>query len=73
LQLQKCDHWPTKTEASDGCRFLNPCEEMDYGEQIFEDPDTHRLVGTTPAAIWHIRICALNADPLVNEREKRAK
>ena len=25
------------------------------------------------AAIWHIRICALNADQLVNERAKRAK
>ena len=24
-------------------------------------------------AIWHIRICALNADHLVNERSKRAK
>ena len=70
---KKSDHWPTKTETAAGCRFLNPCEEVDYGDQIFEDPDTHRLVGTTPTAIWHIRICALNADQLVNERAKRAK
>lgn len=70
---KKSNHWPNKAETAAGCRFLNPCEEMDYGEQIFEDPDTNRLVGTTPAAIWHIRICALNADHLVNERAKRTK
>lgn len=70
---KKSNHWPNKAETAAGCRFLNPCEELDYGDQIFEDPDTHRLVGTTPAAIWHIRICALNADQLVNERSKRAK
>ena len=70
---KKSNHWPTKTEAAAGCRFLNPCEELDYGEQIFEDPDTHRLVGTTPAAIWHIRMCGLNADHLVNERARRTK
>ena len=70
---KKSDQWPKKAEAAVGCRFLNPCEEMDYGEQIFEDTDSHRLVGTTPAAVWHIRICALNSDHLVNERAKRAK
>lgn len=32
---KKSDHWPNKTESAAGCRFLNPCEEMDYGEQIF--------------------------------------
>jgi len=70
---KKSDAWPTKEERDAGCRFLNPCEEMDYGEQIFEDPVTHRLIGTTPAAIWHIRICGLNADRLINERSRRAK
>ena len=70
---KKFNHWPNSEEAAAGCRFLNPCEEMDYGEQIFEDPNTHRLAGTTPAAIWHIRMCGLNADHLVNERAKRAK
>jgi hypothetical protein len=69
---KKSHHWPTKMEADAGCRFLNPCEEMDYGEQIFENAETHRLIGVTPAAIWHIRMCALNADHLVNERTKRA-
>jgi hypothetical protein len=70
---KKSDTWPTKAEFAAGCRFLNPCEEMDYGEQIFEVPGTHRLVGTTPAAVWHIRVCGLNADHLVNERRKRAE
>lgn len=69
---KKLDHWPNKAEHAAGCRFLNPCEEMDYGEQIFEDPGTHRLMGTTPAAIWHIRMCGLNADHLINERAKRS-
>lgn len=70
---KKGDHWPTKAESRADCRFLNPCEEQDYGEVIFEDPVTHKLIGTTPAAIWHIRICALNADHLVRERKKRAE
>ncbi len=70
---KKSDIWPNKEELAAGCRFLNPCEELDYGEQIFEDPETHRLVGTTPAAIWHIRVCGLNADNLVHERKRRAE
>jgi len=70
---KKGDHWPSKMERAAGCQFLNPCEEMDYDEQIYEDPAAHRLVGVTPAARWHIRICGLNADHLVNERAKRAE
>jgi hypothetical protein len=70
---KKSDTWPSKAELAAGCRFLNPCDEMDYGEQIFEDPTTHRLVGITPAAKWHIRICGLNADRLIEERRRRAK
>lgn len=70
---KKSDHWPNHAEKVAGCRFLNPCEETDYGEQIFEDVVSHRLVGTTPAAKWHIRMCALNAHHLVAERKKRAE
>lgn len=71
---KKSDHWPTTAaEKKAGCRFLNPCKEMDYSEQICEDPITHRLVGVTRAAIWHIRICGLNAEHLVHERAKRAE
>lgn len=70
---KKRNSWPTKTEAREGARFLNPCAEVDYGEQIFELPDSHIVVGVTPAAQWHIRKCGLNADHLVHERALRAK
>ena len=70
---KKSDAWPTKAELAAGCRFLNPCQEMDYGEQIFEKSDTHELVGLTTAARWHIRVCGLNADHLIQERRRRAK
>jgi hypothetical protein len=70
---KKSDNWPNKAELAAGCRFLNPCEEMDYGEQIFEDPQTRELIGVTPAARWHIRICGLNANHLIEERRRRAK
>jgi len=70
---KKSDHWPNKAELAAGCRFLNPCEEMDYNAQIFEDPQTHKLIGVNPAAIWHIRICGLNSDRLIEERRRRAR
>lgn len=70
---KKRNSWPTKTEARAGARFLNPCKEIDYGEQIFEMPGSHILVGVTPAAQWHIRKCGLNADHLVHERALRAE
>ncbi len=68
---KKSNHWPTRKELASGFRFLNPCKEMDYGSQIFENPTTHELIGTTPAARWHIRMCGLNAEHLVQERAKR--
>jgi hypothetical protein len=70
---KKSDIWPSNAERKAGCRFLNPCEEVDYGEQVFEDPITHRLMGTTTAAKWHIRVCGLNADHLVYERARRSE
>ena len=30
-------------------------------------------MGTTRAAVWHIRVCGLNADHLVYERRRRAE
>ena len=70
---KKSDMWPNKLELAAGCRFLNPCAEMDYGEQIFEDSRTHELVGVTVAARWHIRVCGLNAEHLVRERCRRTR
>jgi hypothetical protein len=69
---KKADHWPTRAEAAARFRFLNPCEEIDYGEQILEEPLSHCVIGTNPAAQWHIRMCGLNAEHLVAERAKRA-
>lgn len=71
--LAKGSRWPSEEESRKGIRFLNCCEEQDYGEQMFEDANTHRLVGTTAAARWHIRQCDLNAPHLVRERELRAR
>lgn len=68
----KSNTWPTRAERKRDKRFLNPRREMDYGGQIFEVPETHRLVGTTPAARYHIRILGLNAPHLVNLRKERS-
>lgn len=68
---KKGDRWPTPEQRKLGLRFLNPCEEMDYGVHIFEDPETFELWGATPAGIYHIRYLDLNADHLVRERRRR--
>jgi hypothetical protein len=65
--------WPIARQVRAGLRFLNPCREVDYGNVIFENPVTHELVGTTPAAKFHILICDLNAVHLVAEREDRSR
>lgn len=70
--LKKLNWQPKKSEKEVGCRYLNPCREMDYGEQIFADPSSHELIGVTAAAKWHIRFCGLNATHLVRERANRA-
>ena|ERR1041385_2442236 len=69
----KSNTWPTKSARKHGIRFLNPCEEMDYGVHIVEHPETHRLIGLTPAGDFHITCCDLNARHLVDERRERAK
>lgn len=63
----KGKHWSNHPEA----RFLNPSFEEDYGVHIFEDPDSHKLVGVTPAGIYHVLKCGLNAPHLVKERQER--
>jgi hypothetical protein len=68
----KLNYWPTAADRKRGIRFLNPCEEWDYGVQIFEDPLTHELIGKTPAALYHIRILRLNHESFVWERRLRA-
>jgi hypothetical protein len=68
----KWDQWPQASEQKLGIRFLNCCQETDYGVHIFEDPDSHELVGVTPQGRFHVRACDLNAPHLVAERAERA-
>jgi hypothetical protein len=65
--------WPNAADRALGLRYLNPCKEQDYGEHIFEDPQTHRLVGITPAGRYHVRMCDLNAEHLIAERRERTE
>lgn len=67
----KSDDWPSDVELKGGCRFLNCCNEVDYGNVIFEDPTTHLLIGTTPAARYHIEKIDLNCPDLVALRKRR--
>jgi hypothetical protein len=69
----KSDHWPSAVSRKMGVRFLNPCNEVDYGVHIFEDPLTHQLIGKSPAGVYHIRYCDLNAPHLILERRDRFK
>jgi len=71
--LMKVDRWPTESEKNAGCRLIDPSKEADYGEHIFEDPDTHLLVGTTAAGRYQIDVCDLNHETFVSERTNRAK
>jgi hypothetical protein len=68
----KSNTWPKKSARRKGVYIINPCEELDFGAHIFEHPITHRLVGVTPAGIYHVAACDLNAIHLVAERQERA-
>ena len=69
----KSNQWTTNKERAKGIRFLNCCKEFDYGVHIFEDPDTHEVVGITSAGKYHVDACDLNADHFTKERKKRAE
>lgn len=69
----KSDRWPTNKERGKGWRFLDCTKEIDYEVHIFEDPDTHELVGATPEGRYHVLNCDLNAPHFVDERTKRAE
>ena len=70
--LKKRAYWPSPADQKRGIRFLNCCEELDYGVHIFENSETHELVGVTAAGRYHIIACDLNADHLVTERRERS-
>lgn len=69
----KRDNWPTAKEDAEGYRFLNCCEERDYGVHLFEDPHTHKIKWTTRAGGYHAIHCDLDAPHLVEERRQRAE
>jgi hypothetical protein len=69
----KRDMWASNRLQRQGSRFLNCCKETDYGIHIFEDPDTHEVVGVTPEGKYHVRNCDLNAEHLIKERGDRAE
>lgn len=64
--------WPSREAEARGVRFLNPTVEPDYGVHLFEDPESHEIVGATPAGKYHLRYLALNTDLLVRKRRNRA-
>jgi HNH endonuclease len=70
---KKHGNWPTDEQQARGVRFLNCCNEVDYGEHIFEDPDTYELVGVTPEGRYQIRTLDLNAAHFVDERRLRTQ
>ena len=70
----KSDRWPTNKERRDlGWRFLDCTKERDYGVHIFEDPDTHEVVGVTRAGRYQVLNCDLNAPQFIEERKDRAE
>lgn len=60
------------SQIATGIRLLNATKELDYGRHIFEDPQTHELVGVTPGGSYHIDILDLNHGTFVSERRDRA-
>ncbi|HBJ87809.1 MAG TPA: hypothetical protein DDZ88_28915 [Verrucomicrobiales bacterium] len=70
---RKGNYWPSPEERNQGIKFIDPTLEHDYGVQIFEDPLTHKLVGTTPAGKFQIRMLGLNDDFFIRHRRDRAR
>lgn len=68
---KKGQKWESVAKRNAGLRFLNPCEEIDYGHHLFEDPETFLIWGATPEGRYHVRMLDLNAGHLVTERRRR--
>lgn len=68
---KKSNRWPNDAESKKGMRFLNPCEEHDYDEHIFEEPETGYLVATTLAGFYQITYMGLNDSHFVHNRLER--
>lgn len=66
----KSEHWPIRELQDQGVRFLNCCNEPDYGKHVFENVDGE-LFGVTPAGKFHVAVVKLNRPDLVRFRRKR--
>lgn len=64
--------WPSGAERKLGLRFLDCTKEQDFGSQIFEDPKSHKWIGTTKAARYHILHLGLNDSGLITQRRERS-
>jgi hypothetical protein len=71
--ITKLDNWPTDAQLKKGLRFLNPCEEHDYGKHIFEELESGYLVATTRAGFYHIVYMGLNDSHFVDNRLERTQ
>lgn len=69
----KSNKWPSVEKETAGLRFLNPSVEGDYGVHLFEDPESHKIVGVTPAGRYHLGHLALNTEYLVRKRANRSR
>lgn len=70
---KKGDAWPTREMKKLGFEFINPCKELDYGNHIFEEIETGKLVGATNKGWYQIDKCMLNAPHLIRQRRDRTK
>ena len=66
----KSDNWPTLEFRELGVRYLNCCEEIDYGEHIFERDDGS-VFSETIAGKYHILMLKLNRPDLIRLRRWR--
>lgn len=72
--LMKGSTWSKPVaEKAGSVDLLNPCEEQDYGEHLFEDPMTNELVAVTERGRLQIDVMDLNHETFVNERRERAR
>jgi hypothetical protein len=79
LSCDRCNHhkhdwWPRPEEQKQGVRFLNCCQEIDYGALLFENERGEIVCkDNEAAAIYHRRILKLNRPELVRLRLKRRR
>lgn len=66
----KSNTWPTKAQQLRGIKLLNPRRDKDYWEHFEIKDSTGELTGITPAGIFHIEICDLNAEHLCDLRKE---